>query len=181
MKISLKLANGATLEFDGDEAEFERVSAFLADPPESLTSGQVPDGGDGSGDGETADSRDRHGRAPIDPGNVAARLDELGARNDQERVTIMAQLAVDSGKDGIDYESLNSLYTELALKKPANFPTKTLSNAKYSGLMKMVSPGLWRPTYKGENFAKGHGRAGATAPRKARSKASTSSGGGDFD
>jgi hypothetical protein len=172
MKFSLKLANGATLDFEGDSTEFERVSEFLVEPPESLTSGTV--------EAEQPDGQSHHGGgegSPLDPGNVSAEIEQLGARNDQERVTVMAQLAVDAGKEGIDFETLNSLYTELALKKPANFPTKTLSNAKYSGLMKMVSPGVWRPTYKGENFAKGHGRGNSAAPRRTRPKSSANAGG----
>ncbi len=176
MKVSLKLANGATLDFEGDEDEFERVSAFLGDPPESLTAGRVDDEAGGEGQ-----QPKRGSGSALDPANVAARLDEVGARSDQERITVMAQLAVDGGSDGIDYETLNSLYGELGLKKPAQFPTKTLSNAKYAGLMKMVSQGIWRPTCIGENFAKGHGRSGLAAPRKARRKASSNDEGGDND
>ena len=54
MKVSLKLANGATLEFEGDEDEFERVSAFLGDPPDSLTAGRV------GNDDSSEDGADRH-------------------------------------------------------------------------------------------------------------------------
>ncbi|TMK76961.1 MAG: hypothetical protein E6G45_11400 [Actinobacteria bacterium] len=43
MKISLKLANGATLEFEGDQEEFDRISGFLAEPPDSLTA-EAPTG-----------------------------------------------------------------------------------------------------------------------------------------
>lgn len=154
MKISLKLANGATLEFEGDEKEFERVSAFLAEPPDSLTATasrvrDVPP--------KDAPERDVVGGG-LSPAAVDARLLQVGAANDQERMTVMAQMAMDAGREGIDFDTLTRLYTELALKKPAQFPTKTLSNAKYAGLVQPVKPGVWRTTYKGENFAKGHGR-----------------------
>ena len=135
---------------------------------------------DDVGDAGDGEERRRSG-SPLNPANVAAQLDAVGARSDQERITVMAQLAVDGGSDGIDYETLNNLYGELGLKKPAQFPTKTLSNAKYAGLMKMVSQGIWRPTYIGENFAKGHGRGGSAAPRKARRKASSNNEGGESD
>ena len=46
-------------------------------------------------------------------------------------MTVRPKLAVDGGNDGIDYVTLNSLYRDLGLKKPAQFPTKTLSNANY--------------------------------------------------
>jgi hypothetical protein len=93
------------------------------------------------------------------PAQVLERLVSVGAANDQERVTVMGQLAVEAGKEGIDYPTLEELFQELGLRKPAQFPSKTLSNARASNLMKKVKPGVWRPTYRGENFAKGHGRA----------------------
>ncbi len=156
MKISLKLANGATLDFEGDAAEFERLSAFLAEPPESMTAdapAAEPRTEPAAPDGPQPANADA-----LEPANVAQRLEHVGARNDQERVTVMAQLAVDQGGDGIDYPTLNSLYTELGVAKPAQFPTKTLANAKSSGLMRMVKQGLWKPTFRGENFAQGFGR-----------------------
>ncbi len=174
MKIALKLANGATLDFEGDAEEFERLSAFLEEPPDSLTAG-VPAGllsaaTGGSGDGSTP--------APLDPETVAGRLEQVGARTDQERVTVMAQLAMESGKEGIDYGALEHLFAELALRKPARFPTATLANAKASGLVRMVKPGIWRTTHVGENFAKGHGRLRRPGSRPKSSKAN---GGGESD
>jgi hypothetical protein len=184
MKISLKLANGATLEFEGDSAEFERISEFLAEPPESLTAeappGVVPKtvrstsfgGNDQGSDGDK-----------LDPAFVAAQLEHVGAVNDQERVTVMGQLAVESGRDGVDYATLETLFSELALRKPAQFPAKTLSNARASGLMKKVKQGIWRPTYRGENFAKGLGRTerGQSRRSAARPNNSTRNEGGDSD
>src|SRR5688500_2999828 len=113
MKISLKLANGSTLEFEGDKAEFERVSQFLAEPPDSLAA--KPTGGSSS---PAASPEVVPAGGPLDPAVVTARLEQVGADNDQERVTVMAQLALEAGKEAIDYETLTNLYTELALKKP---------------------------------------------------------------
>jgi hypothetical protein len=163
MKISLKLANGSTLEFDGDAAEFERISEFLAEPPESLTAGSSSGGSEPAPSTLPGPQNGVQGPSvpdgpSLDPATVSARLEQVGAANDQERVTVIAQLAVESGKDGIDYDALNSLYTELGFRKPAQFPAKTFSNAKGSGLVKPVKPGVWRPTYRGENFARGFGR-----------------------
>jgi hypothetical protein len=92
-------------------------------------------------------------------------------------VTVIAQLAVEAGREGVDYDTLNRLYAELGLKKPALFPTKTLSNAKYSKLV-TVKPGIWKPTLKGENFAKGHGRA-TSGSRRSRPKGSSTTKGGE--
>lgn len=156
MKISLKLANGAILDFEGDEKEFERLAGFLADPPDSLAAAagattQPPTVDEGRNDQAA-------GLVALDPANVAARFQELEPRNDQERVAIIAHLAVESGKEGVDFPTLTSLYRELGLQTPAQFPSKTLSNARSSGLMAMVKPGVWRPTYRGANFARGFGR-----------------------
>lgn len=180
MKISLKLANGAALEFEGDSAEFERISDFLAEPPESLSAApaSTPEPEVTPNGGEALVTVGDDGKGNLEPAVVAAEIERVGARTDQERVTVMTQLAIDSGRDGIDYETLNYLYAELGLKKPAYFPTKTLSNAKYSGLLAMVKQGIWRTTYKGENFAKGHGRGGSTS-RRPRPKGSVPSEGGE--
>jgi hypothetical protein len=94
----------------------------------------------------------------------------------------MAQIAVESGQPGVDYQTIHELYTELGLPKPAQFPAKTFSNAKASGLVKLVKPGVWKPTYRGENFARGLGRAERGNRRgSGRSKASQRDEGGESD
>lgn len=184
MKISLKLANGAVLEFEGDKSEFERLSKFLESPPESLAAATNAEQSrfETSGQGEN-ESPPPAPVSSLEPSAVVARFEQVGARNDQERVTVIAQMAVEGGREGIDYDTLNQLYTELGLRKPAQFPSKTFANAKGSGLVKAVKPGLWRPTYKGENFSRGHGRGERQQARHpgSRSKGSTSNSGGDRD
>lgn len=186
MKISLKLASGATLEFEGDGEEFERISAFLSNPPPALTASApvsaqavIPAGvqhGDLGGEGLGEEV------PPLDARNVATRLEGVGARSDMERVTVMAQLAVEAGEDGLDYGTVGRLYTELGFRKPPRFP-KTFSNAKTAGLLRSVKYGLWRPTVKGENYALGHGRPKDGGARRASAPSRTNDDavGGDDD
>ncbi|TMK76962.1 MAG: hypothetical protein E6G45_11405 [Actinobacteria bacterium] len=109
------------------------------------------------------------------------RLEKVEAANDQERVTVMAQLAVESGRPGVDYRTIIELYTELGLPKPAQFPAKTFSNAKASGLVKLVKPGLWKPTFRGENFARGLGRTERGNRRGSARPKDSNNGGGESD
>lgn len=134
----------ATLEFEGDSAEFERVSEFLAEPPDSLTADAPPHSAVADAIPDPDHNQSLPGSA-LEPATVLRRLEQVGATNDQERVAVLAQLAVDGGKEGIDYPTLNHLYTELGLPKPSQFPTKTLANAKASGLMRMVKQGSLAP------------------------------------
>jgi len=182
MKISLKLANGAELDFEGDGAEFERVSRFLEAPPDSLTAAPPARGpGLGNAPGDPNGGSESDAPLRLEPATVAERLEQVGARTDQERVTVMAQLAMESGAEGLDYASVEVLYTELAFRKPSRF-AKTFSNAKTSGLVKSVKPGVWRPTYRGENYARGLGRGERPGRRSsARPKASPDTGGGESD
>jgi hypothetical protein len=180
VKFSLKLANGAILDFEGDTEEFERVSQFLAEPPDSLTS-EAPLGPDPESLPPATDEPPPT-PATLDPETVLHRLEHVGANNDQERVTVIAQLAVESGKEGIDYDTLNRLWTELGMWKPAQFPAKTFANAKSSGLVTPVKPGLWKPTYKGQNFARGLGRGERSTRRSpARPKLANRSKGEESD
>jgi hypothetical protein len=125
MKMTIKLANGATLDFEGDEKEFEQVTAFLANPPDSLTAeaserktdgGAGPNGDDDEGGGGGDQS------TLLTPANVAARFEQIEPRNDQERLTIIAQMATEGGKDGVSFEQLEILYRELGLPTPAPAP-----------------------------------------------------------
>lgn len=181
MKISLKLANGAMLEFEGEESEFTRISEFLANPPDSLTTAPSPE----RHHAKLPNGADDEAPPPVtrlEAVDVAERLEQVGARNDQERVTVMASMAVEGGKDGVDYETVNRLYADLGFRTPSQFPAKTFANAKSSGLVTKVKPGLWKPTYKGNNFARGHGRGERQPSRRpSRSKGSTPKAGGETD
>jgi hypothetical protein len=175
VKISLKLPNGAELEFEGDEAEFERLQGFLAQPPESLntpTSRTTVSGTeDSAGDQAVVESR----TSVVTPEVAAERIEMVGARTDIERLTVIAQLAVEAGMPGADYPTAERLYTELGYRKPARF-TKAVSNAKTRNLVRPVGQGIWRPTYIGENYARGHGRRDIRRSQRAQG---SDTGGGD--
>jgi hypothetical protein len=174
MKIKLKLPNGAELDFDGDSGEFDRVLSFLATPPEVLTApaaelsediegnrgddgGSDDSGGGGGGGADPGDSA-RAGGGALEPAHVNERLMMVGAKSDIERVTVISQLAVEAGMAGADYPTVEQLYTELGFRKPSRF-TKAVANAKSRNLVRTVGQGIWKPTYLGENYARGLGRA----------------------
>lgn len=172
MKVSLKLPNGATLEFDGDSEEFARLQSFLAEPPEAFAAaGDSPANTEETpGEGENGDpgagGNGGPNRNALDPGAVEERLNQVGARTDIERVTVMAQLALEAGLSGIDYTTVDRLYTELGLPKPSRY-TKAFSNAKVRNMVRNVSQGIWAPTYIGQNYARGLGRGRAQGGRRA--------------
>jgi hypothetical protein len=155
MKITLELANGDKIAFEGDEADFERFNKWLAKPPalvEKLGATPAPASRALPGNGGTANKELEAGDA-LDPRIVAERIKAVGAATDIEKVTVMAQAAVDAGREGLDYATVERLYSDLGFKKPPRF-TKTFSNAKTRNLVKSVSQGVWRPTVPGENFAR---------------------------
>jgi hypothetical protein len=157
MKIQVKLPNGAELDFEGDQDEFERVTAFLSDPPEAMNvpareQTENPEGKEGDGEGNGGET------ASLEPAFVAERLNMVGASTDIDRVTVIAQLAVEAGMAGADYQLAERLYTELGFRKPSRF-TKAVANAKSRNLVRTVGQGIWKPTYLGENYARGLGRA----------------------
>lgn len=184
MKISLKLANGSTLEFEGEQEEFEQIQAFLAEPPAAFTA-NVPKShsataGEGDPDepnGEAEGEGDND--SPLSPRSVMVALERVGADTDLERVTVMAYQASLVTDEGIDYPTVDQLYTDLGLKKPPRYP-KAFSNAKLAGLVKNAGYGRWLPTVQGENYAKGFGRAG-TRRRSGRGQVSPNGGGGETD
>jgi hypothetical protein len=177
MKFTIKLASGSTLDFEGNAEEFDQVKAFLSDPPTGFVASSVEatdpleeddrDGGDDELDA-------------LDPRNVQLRIDEVGARTDMEKVTVMAQLAVEAGEEGLDYPTVERLYVDLGFRKPARFP-KTFSNAKNAGLVRSVKYGVWRPTVRGENFARGLGRARDSTRRTTGRNGLPSDNGGESD
>jgi hypothetical protein len=158
MKISLELPNGARIEFEGGNEEFKLFTDFLADPPELVDGlgSMTPQLAAAAVQNANVKPAELGPADPLDPQHVAERLKAVSASTDIERVTVMAQLAVEAGRDGIDYRTVEQLYGDLGLKKPPRF-TKTFSNAKTRNLVKSVSQGIWRPTVPGENFARlGH-------------------------
>lgn len=175
MKLTIKLPGGLEVEFEGDDDSFDRFTSFLGDLPgfvDSLgpvaprpqvgpapvavvedASSPIPE----PGDGDTLDAR-----------SISERLEAVGAKTDIERVTVMAQAAIEAGREAIDFQTVDLLYTELGLRKPAQWKA-TFSNARTRGYVKNIGHGRWRPTVPGENFARGHGKQ--RSPAKARGAA----------
>jgi hypothetical protein len=174
MKLKLTLPGGVELDFDGDQHEFDRVTAFLADPPAALSAAMELDeepegnGGDDGGNGDDGGGGGGQRSADkLEPAYVAERLNMVGASTDIDRVTVIAQLAVEAGMAGADYQVTERLYNELGFRKPSRF-TKAVANAKSRKLVRTVGQGIWKPTYLGENYAKGLGR-GTREPAHRRS------------
>ena len=155
MRLTIRHPAGLEISFEGDEAEFERFTRFLADPPSlvGILSAEAPVG-------ETHQTLPPPPAGAIRPQGVAERMRAVGASSDVERVTVMAQLAVEAGRDGIDYPEVNRLFEALGERKPANL-RQTFANAKRSGFVRSAGQGRWAPTVVGENF----GRLG-TRPRR---------------
>jgi hypothetical protein len=156
MKVAVKHPIGLEIEFEGDAEAFEaftrfydeRLNALLeASPPVSPPAVVPPKPSPPTPSENAPDDR-----IPLDPRAIAARLEEVGAKTDIERVTVMAQAAVDSGLEGLDYDAADNLFLELNLRRPPKW-RPTFSNARTRGYLKNVERGLWAPTVVGTNFA----------------------------
>jgi hypothetical protein len=181
MKLGLELPSGLRITFEGDDASFDRFTAFLGDVPgliESFGVHELP-----GGEGENAAQLPPGGDA-LSPRLVDERIRAVGATTDIERVTVLAQLAVEGGRDGIDYDTAARIYTDLGLPKPPRW-SRTFANAKTRNLVRSAARGLWRPTIQGENFARLGHRSEAAPRRRSVAGGATSlsleTGGGEED
>src|SRR4051812_30994421 len=98
MKLTIRLPAGLEVAFEGDDSEFERFSQFITRFPEFVESlGPVapPELGTG-GDDQNDNGGAGNDGDPLDPKVLNARLERVGAKNHIERVTVMAQAAVES-------------------------------------------------------------------------------------
>jgi hypothetical protein len=167
IKIGLRHPSGLEIEFEGDKDDFVAFAEFLAgdlggfiraitpanavDSEISALEGAEDD--EGTDDDEVTEGAALGSGGAISPRAIAARIEQLGATTDIDRVTIVAQAAVDAGFEGIDYDTIEDLYTAMGIPKPARF-AKAFSNAKTRGLVKSVKYGMWAPTVQGENYAR---------------------------
>jgi hypothetical protein len=170
MKIELETPSGLRITFEGDEDDFELFTGFLTELPglaETLgsrpaelppaekkppTPDEPPNGGDSFGAHQ-----------------VATRFEAVEAKTDIDRVTVIAQLAVESGADGVDYDTADRIFEELGYPKPNRW-AKTFHNAKVRGFLRSAGErGTWRPTVQGENFAR-LGRKDAPTRRRTPSR-----------
>lgn len=162
MKITIRHPAGLEIQFEGEVSEFDRFTGFLTDLPAFVgtlgPTATLPLEANGSSEsGSTGGG--------IDARSVLDKLQAVGATTDIERVTVMAVMAHDAGLPGIDYATVERLYVELGMPKPATLRA-TFSNAKQKGYVRSVGSGAWAPTVNGENFAR-HGLRGAR-PRARR-------------
>jgi hypothetical protein len=175
MKISLRHPSGLEIEFEGDEKAFGRFAEFLSQDVGEFVRGLSPANIDNSEvpplalpeastetayDSGTAETNGGGGN-PLNPRVVAAHIERVEAKTDIDRVTVIAQAAVDAGLPGIDYATIEQLYTDMGLEKPMRF-AKAFSNAKARGLVRSVKHGTWAPTVQGENYA----RFGTKPPKR---------------
>ncbi|HEY3829067.1 MAG TPA: hypothetical protein VGL57_07715 [Solirubrobacteraceae bacterium] len=157
MKITIELPGPVGLTFEGDVDEFERFSGFVSELPELIgeigpaSVGELGDGGAGDGGGD-----DENGSSPLDPATLQARFSRVGASTDIERVTVIAQAAVENGREGADFALADKIYIALALAKPARWKV-TFGNARTRGYLQNVGRGVYKPTVPGENYARGLG------------------------
>jgi hypothetical protein len=167
MKVMIKLPSGLELSFEGDEPSFDRFTALLTDMPgfvETLGAGQIPDDTANNGQGALEPSPGRSDNA-LDPKAIAERFTRVGASTDIDRVTVIAQAAMEAGMDGVDFVTAERIYDALALRKPAKWKA-AFGNAKSRGYVQSAGAiGRWKPTVPGENFAKGHGPTGSAKKR----------------
>lgn len=180
MKIVLRHPSGLHIEFEGEASEFDRFEGFLTGDLSGFMHGleDRPLLGSENGAGEDEDaSAGEDERLPdrkpqsgeIDARALHERMESVGATTDIDRVTVIAQAALDAGLEGVHAELGDRVYTELGIPKPSRW-AKAFSNAKSRGLLRNVKHGVWRTTVNGENYAR-HG-VKPTRPRAKRSAGS---------
>lgn len=175
MKLALRHPSGLEIEFEGDTDEFDRFAQFLAGEVggfvRGLNANEAEESADTDPDAAGEDEETAIGQTSrslgrdsvIDAKAVYARWTEVGASTEIERVTIVAQAAIDAGLEGIDYKTIDRIYDDVGQPKPPRFP-KAFFNAKEKGFLRSVKHGVWAPTIKGQNYA----RYGTKPPARGR-------------
>lgn len=167
MKIALRHPSGIDISFEGDENEFGRFLEFVATDLARIA--PAPHDGVPSEDRETANQQSGplsgedqegddlgepvHHRGEIDPRLLADTMERVKAKTDIDRVTVIAQAAVDAGLDGVTAKVAEEMYDQIGVPKPARMG-RALFNAKERGFLRSAKHGTWRPTVNGENFAR---------------------------
>jgi hypothetical protein len=138
MKLEITLPSGLRLAFEGERTELDDVvGTGLAAPP------AVP----GLNPGDNSSKA-----TSLEPKELAKRLDKVGAKNHIQRVTVLAQAAIEAEMEGLDFATATRIYKALGVPKPASWKA-TFSNARTAGLVQNAGRGLWKPTTQGENYA----------------------------
>lgn len=163
-QFTIKWPNGAELTYEGDVSFDELVDLLdQQTPPLLAMSGQSAPLSRRQADDLNGDEGAKPSR--VDFAYIDSRFQEVGARTDVERVTVMAQVAVEAGSPGLDIKTAENWYRELGLRMPGLWRS-TFANAQTRGYIKNVSRGVWAPTAAGENFA----RRGERRPSPVRKK-----------
>ena len=177
MKLSIKRPTGIEIEFEGDESDFGRLTSFLEQLPAYVEDlGHAPEPEPEGDDDEAGGPGSDHGPLSLDAAHIHERIKKVQASDHIKRLTVMAQAAVDAGMEGIDFPTADRLYAEIGIPKPGNWKS-AFGNARTKGFLRSVSRGRWRPTTRGENFAK----YGTDQSRPKRSRDNGSTEGGESD
>jgi hypothetical protein len=162
-QFTIKWPNGAELTYEGDVSFDELLDLLNRETPALLAS--TPPVSSQARSEPKAEARS----TGFDFPSIEARFQEIQARTDVERVTVMAQVAVDAGLPGLDLATAENVYRELGHRMPGNWRS-TFSNAQTRGYLRNVERGLWRPTAAGENFARRGERKASAIRRRTRAK-----------
>lgn len=170
-QLTIKWPNGTELAFDG-EMSFEQMRELLdSELPPLLAN--VPGARRtpvaASSDDKEEGEQEESAPSRIDFAYLDARLEEVGARTDVERITVFAQVAVDAGAPGLDIPTAENWYRQLALRMPGVWRS-TFGNAQARGYLQNVGRGLWSPTSAGMNFALRGDRRPSPARRTRRTR-----------
>lgn len=144
MKLEISLPSGLRFVFEGERSDLDHTAELLklvevvGAGLDAAPAVPQPDPG-GGGDS-------------LDPSALAQRLERVGAKNHIQRVTVMAQAALEADMEGLDFATAERLYKAIGVPKPSSWKA-TFSNARTAGQVQNVGRGLWKPTTQGENYA----------------------------
>lgn len=148
MEVELRSSSGAGIRLVGTDDEIR----YLIDLVKDEGPGLLTVVGENATDVRPSPSgEDDAPRTGGDPRELSVRLERIDASSDIERMTVMAQHAVENGLEGLTTEVAQRWYTELGLPKPGVW-SSTFGNAKQRGYLHHTAAG-WRPTTAGENLA----------------------------
>jgi hypothetical protein len=187
MKIVIRHPNGTEHTFEGTEEELAKAADLIPGFVDGFRAKTAPrergrdehqvDDQDQPGESDGNEEADEGLRPEaLVPTRLHARFSEVNATTDIERVTVLAQAAVDAGMEGLDYDTVADLYRKLGLRMPGKWRS-TFSNAQNRGYIYSVGRGKWKPTPAGYNLA----RLGEKTTRRRKSRQGALMGEGQDD
>lgn len=148
MKLEITLPSGLRLAFEGERADLDHTAELLKLDAVVGTGLEAPAANRALPPAGGADGN----KDALDPKVLSERLKKVDAKNHIQRVTVMAQAAIDAGMEGLDFATVERLYKAIGVPKPGSWKA-TFSNARTAGQVQNVGRGLWKPTTQGENYA----------------------------